>query len=780
MVALPGHGHRLRFDDPQGPPRLVDADGVSDLPGDLPGEVVSADGGGLRVLLPGDGEWTLDADRAVRGYQRAAGSGPDPAQRLSQQLSAWSRPPGEPAPEDWRNSLETIKNAHGITTQPEVARILDIAHRTMANQMNNPASFLRWRVRIAAFLASQDIRNWRIETASARRFFRVVFGMGTTLVFREGKVVGWRVDLPGSALQVSYDEGGSVRLAARDGGEPPDGWNLRSEVDGSVTVGQIRADGGIDPRWWLSAGRTLDPPVPHPEAVPALESFTLPPAGPADPGAFARLTQAGALDHRALQGEPDLAEATAITPASTFPDVPGDSAGPSAPDRPAPPAAADMSDGDRIEQSTRELLTRLNGHRRELARRLLTSDASQRMLLAGVGNRGVWLPRLSVLEKIAAVEADWRLESASDEGFAVAVRQGGSIAHFRPDGTFSRWVVALPGHGHRLRFDDPQGPPRLVDADGVSDLPGDLPGEVVSADGGGLRVLLPGDGEWTLDADRAVRGYQRAAGSGPDPAQRLSQQLSAWSRNPWSRTPGEPAPEDWQNSLETIKNAPGITRRHDMARILGIPHVKLADLEKNPTSGFQWRVRIAAYLVSQDIRNWRIETASGTRFFHVVFGTGTTLKFLGGQVVGWRVDLPGSALQVRYDEGCSVRLVTRDGGKPPDGWELRSEVVGRVTVVQVPADGGPGSQWRVSAGRTLESFTLPAGPADPSVFARLTRAGVLDHQAPPTEPVPAGAVPMALESDLPDRGFPGLEMPDTVAEDGAGLSYLDTLNWADT
>ena len=137
-----------------------------------------------------------------------------------------------------------------------------------------------------------------------------------------------------------------------------------------------------------------------------------------------------------------------------------------------------------------------------------------------------------MLEKIAEVEADWRLVSAGDKGFAVAVRQDRDIAHFRPDGTFSHWVMVLPGHGHRLRFDTPQGLPRLVAADGVSDLPGG----VVSAEGGVLRVHQ-GEGEWTLDADRAVRGYQRADGSGPDPAQQLSSS-SPTGPAPWANRPG--------------------------------------------------------------------------------------------------------------------------------------------------------------------------------------------------------------------------------------------------
>ena len=324
-----------------------------------------------------------------------------------------------------------------------------------------------------------------------------------------------------------------------------------------------------------------------------------------------------------------------------------------------------------------------------------------------------------MLEKIAAVEADWRLESAGDEGFAVAVRQGRDIAHFRPDGTFSHWVMALPGHGHRLRFDTPQGLPRLVAADGVSDLPGG----VVSAEGGVLRVHQ-GEGEWTLDADRAVRGYQRADGSGPDPAQRLSQQLSDWSLNP-----GEPTREDLKNSLEAIKKAHGITAQQDVARILGIVRKRTPALVSNWTAGFRWRVRIAAFLTAQDLRNWRIETDPDRQLFHVVFGTGTTLTFLGGQVMGWRVDLPGTDLQVHYDERGEARLAARDGGEPPAGWKLRSEEDRSVTVGQVPADGGTGPWWRLSAGRTLESFTLPpAGPAVPSAFARLTRAGALDHR----------------------------------------------------
>ncbi len=651
--------------------------------------------------------------------------------------------------------------------------------------------------------------------------------MGTALRLLGGKVMGWRVDLPGSDLQVRYDEGDSVRLAARDGGEPPDGWNLRSEGDGRVTVGRVPVAGETGPQWRLSAGRTLDHPVPHPEAVLALESFTLPPAYPADPSVFARLTRAGVLDHHT-----PFASSGAylgVAPARPSPHLSDTgsgsrTAGPfrkrarlsapvgsSAPDRPAPPAAADMSGGGRTRQSTRALLARLNSNKTELAWRLLIGPHPLHTLLGGGGDGKVWLPRFSVLEKIVEVEADWRLVPAGDEGFAVAVRQDRDIAHFHPNGLLSHWVTVLPGHGPRLRFDTPQGLPRLVGADGVSGLPGG----VVSAEGSVLRVRQ-GEGEWTLDAQWAVRGYQRAAGSGPDPAQQLSQQLSTWSRNPWSRTPGEPALADWENSLETIKNARGITKQQDVARILGVSSANLTAWMGKPTEVFQWRVRIAAYLtskeISKDIRNWRIETSTNHHFFHVVFSTGTTLTFGGGQVMGWRVDLPGSDLQVRYDEGGSVRLAARDGGGWPDGWDLRSGEDGRVTVVQVLADGETGPQWRLSAGRTLdhpaphpepvlalESFTLPpAYPADPGVFARLTRAGVLDHPAPHPEPVPAEAAPMAPDSDLPDTnfdmdfpdmgfdmdfpdmGFPDLEIPDTVTEDHAGPSYLDTLTWTDT
>ena len=188
-----------------------------------------------------------------------------------------------------------------------------------------------------------------------------------------------------------------------------------------------------------------------------------------------------------------------------------------------------------------------------------------------------------------------------------------------------------------------------------------------------------------------------------------------------------------KNSLETIKKATGKTTQHDMARILGYDSTNMTALVKNPTPGFRWRAHVAAFLTSKempkDIRNWRIETDPGSQFFHVVFGTGTTLTFLGGQVVGWRVDLPGTDLQVRYKEGRLARLAARDGGEPPDGWKLRNEEDGSVTVIQVPAGGGTGPRWRLSAGRTLESFTLPAGPAVPSAFARLTRAGALDHPA---------------------------------------------------
>ncbi len=778
VMALPGTGHRLRFDTPQSLPRLVGADGESGLPG----EVVSADGGGLRVRH-GDGEWTLDAQRVVRGYRRAAGSAPDPAQQLSQQLSAWSRDPGEPALGDWRNSLETIKKAHRITTRHDVARILGLDSTNLAAQVKKQTLGLQWRVRIAAFLTSQDIRNWRIETGQDVRSFRVVFGTGTTLTFHGGKVGGWRVDLPGTELQVHYDERGEARLATRDGGEPPVGWDLRSGEDGSVTVGQVPVAGGTGPWWRMSAGGTL-------------ESFTLPPAGPADPGAFARLTRAGVLDHPAPLTSPGAHPGAplGVGPARPSPRpsdtgsgsrTPGPSrkrarpsapAGPSAPDRPAPPAAADVPGRDRTKQIARELLTRLNDNNKtELARRLLTSPEQLRRLLEG-GGRGVWLPRLSVLRKIPAEEADWRLVPTGSDGFAVAVRRGRSIAHFQPDGTFTHWMVALPGTEHRLRFDTPQGPPRLVGADGETGLPG----EVVSADEGGLRVRH-GDGEWTLDAQRVVRGYRRAAGSAPDPAQQLSQQLSAWSHNP-----GEPALGAWENSLETIKKAHRITTQHDVARILGLDRNKLPGQVEKPTPSFRWRMRIAAFLTSQNIRNWHIETGSAHQFLHVVFGTGTTLTVLGGKAVGWRVDLPGTELQVHYDERGEARLATRDGGEPPVGWDLRRADDGSVTVGQVPVAGGTGSWWRVSAGGTLESFTLPpAGPADPSAFARLTRAGVLGHPASHPEPVPAEAAPMALDSGLPDMGFPDmgfpdLEMPDPVAEDNPAPSYLHTLNWTDT
>ncbi len=832
VMVLPGTGHQLRFDTPQGLPRLVGADRVSSLPG----VVVRADGG-LRVLLPGEGKWTLDAHRAVRDYQRAADSGPDPAQRLLRQLSDWSHTPGEPALEDWRNSLEAIEATHDITKQHEMERILGIANASLPKQMTSlPPAFL-WRVRIAAFLTSQKIRNWRIETASDHHLFHVVFGMGTALTFQEGQLVGWRVDLPGSDLQVHYDERRpvrSVQLETRNGGRAPDGWKPQEEEGGRVTVVQDPAAGEEGPWWRVSAGGTLES-----FTGGTLESFRLPPANPADPGAFARLPRAGMLDHPVPLASPGARLGVgpgrpSLRPSDTGSGsrTPGPSrAGPSVPARPAPPAPSDMSDGDRTKEITRELLTQVNDKKSKLARLLLTHISNLKLLLAGGGDKGVWLPRLRVLREIAEKEADWRLESAGAEGFAVAVRQSGSIAHFRPDGALSHWRLTLPGHGHQLRFDTPQGLPRLVSADGVSSLPG----VVVRADGG-LRVLLPGEGEWTLDAHRAVRDYQRAADSGPDPAQRLLRQLSDW-----SHTPGKLALWDRENSLETLKKAHGITVEYEMARLLGIHPTRLTASGRDPSPGFLWRARIAAFLTAQDIRNWRIETDLDRQLFHVVFGMGTALTFQEGQLVGWRVDLPGSDLQVHYDERRpvrSVQLETRNGGRAPDGWKPQEEEGGRVTVVQDPAAGEEGPWWRVSAGGTLESFRLPpaypadpgvfarlpqpgalnhpaphpepvpelesftlppANPADPSVFARLPQPGVLNHPAPHPEPVPEGAAPMALDSGLPggalpgvgfpdmdfDRGlpamgFPDLEMPDTVAEDEAGPSYLHTLNWTDT
>ncbi|MET9914819.1 hypothetical protein ABZZ74_50545, partial [Streptomyces sp. NPDC006476] len=438
-----------------------------------------------------------------------------------------------------------------------------------------------------------------------------------------------------------------------------------------------------------------------------------------------------------------------------IPGLPGEGAAgsvlrPSQPDRPVPPPAAGLPrpGADRAAvEILQGLLDRLEKRPSELARRLLTSGPYLLSMRRG-GIRPEWLPRLKVLEKIAPQETDWRLVPTAHSGFAVALRRGQDIAHFHSHGAFSHWAMALPGTGHQLELKDPEGPEgsaRLVDADGTTEIEA----HISTGDRGELRVHQPGRGEWWVDrAEHVVRGYRRAPGA-PDPAHLLFD---------WSRTPGQPALDNWQASLETHR----LPDQTALARFLGLDR-KPSKGWKELTEGVKWRVRVAAYLTSlENIGNWRIETVPKLGF-KVVFGAGTTLHFQQGEVVAWKVGLPGTNLQVHYDpparQGQDAswpvdqqpqRLETLDGGFSPPGWELRVEDDRSVTVSASQAAAAGGPQWRLSAQRTLDSFTLPpADPANPSPFRRLTNAGVL----PPTphrEPHPTQTTPAtAPHTDLP-------------------------------
>ncbi len=886
-MVLPGTGHRLELEGPEGTARLVKADGTIEIPA-----VSTDDRGELRVVSQADGEWWVDgAARAVRRYQRASRAA-DPAR----QLSDWADNPGEPALDDWKQSLKDIKETRGLSEQQDVARLLGVTGPKLPGLMRNPNAGFKWRVRVAAYLTSQSIGNWSIKTVKGTDSpFDVVFGTGTTLRFLEGKVVAWTVGLPGADLRVHYDQSGTgksgtgksgtgksgtgksgtgksgtgksgePRLKTLDGKKRPPGWKLVKD-GGGVTVSRVAAAGGS--QWRVSAQRTLDsftlppadpapdagalPPAPRREPEPMEATATAPhsdlPVGsssaPQMPGTAAEsdpgpsyLPLTDTTGHTqplpALSTPPASDPATAAPPASqsTDPldidltgldagrlDIPspgragepaippvGDSGAeaagpysgglpdggsgdripgppgegtadgapaPSQPDQPALPPAARLPHADRAAAAKilRGLLDWLkNPSMAELARRLLTTAETVEALRDGRRVRGDWLPRLTVLDRVAPMEADWRLVPTTHSGFAVAMRREQDIAHFHPHGTFSHWAMTLPGTGHRLELKGPEGTARLVDADGT-EIQADI-----STDGRGeLHVHHKDRGEWWVDgAEHVVRGYQRTAGV-PDPARQLSD---------WSHNPGKPALDDWEQSLEKIKEK--IKEKHDrthqnaVAGLLGLYRESFFKLMANPNAGFQGRVRVAAYLTTQEtIGNWSIESIPGTGSpFRVVFGAGTTLHFRDGNVVAWKVSLPSADLRVHYDplgtdqsgtdqsgtdQSGTPRLETLDGKKPP-GWELVKDGGGFTVSRQGAAAGAP--EWRVTAQRTLESFTLPsADPTNLSLFRRLTNAGALPRDV-------LGGVPGPAEPDRPAPP-PAAGLPDAhrAAADGAELA----------
>jgi hypothetical protein len=347
--------------------------------------------------------------------------------------------------------------------------------------------------------------------------------------------------------------------------------------------------------------------------------------------------------------------------------------------------------------------------------------------------------------------------------------------------------VVLPGSEHRLRYDNGQSAPRLVGADGTTGVPDT---DITTDQHGHIRVRRS-DGEWQdkwrLDADRVVRGYQRTGNLRTSPANRLR----AW----YLGNPDEPDPDVWRTRLDTLKSVHRLSTRADTARLLGYSEKGLQNVEGNPTADFRRRVRVAEFLMSEGIGGWHFESSPGGRGFRVVFDVGSTLVFdregrLSAQLVG----LPGTGLDVRYDGSGDEPprlLVTRNGKQvlpEGQGWQLWHEADGSVTVRQshsVTGETGSGELglWRVSAGRTLESFTLPStGPTTPGAYTQLTRIGVLGrHPVPPQlVPVPADPAPMVSTGDHPDLAFPVPEPPGSMTGDAVGPSTLHTITWSDT
>ncbi len=338
---------------------------------------------------------------------------------------------------------------------------------------------------------------------------------------------------------------------------------------------------------------------------------------------------------------------------------------------------------------------------------------------------------LSVLDKISAVEENWRLEPLGS-GFGVTVGWREATVLFRPNGAFQQWATVLPGSGHSLRFQETAETadlPQLVARDG-GPVPG---GSVTRAPDETLRVSVAGQDIWRVGPDRVVHTYQRPAGSGPDPAH----QLYTWSQAPdGPGAPAGPGRDTWKESLAFVQHIYPLLREESrLAETLGSSPKQLRALlatesPADPGDRLWGRLRVLHYLATQEVEGGRITSASATEF-DVVFDTGTSLRFTaGGQVVARRTDLPGSELHLLYQPpGAPPELRTASGSPAPQQWQTVLGDDGRVRVGLRSPDGGDGPVWQVSADGTLESFTRPAGTAGTGLFGRIAASGVLGSAA---------------------------------------------------
>ncbi len=514
----------------------------------------------------------------------------------------------------------------------------------------------------------------------------------------------------------------------------------------------------LDPGW-------LDLPGPDRPGEPAMPGVGGSGAEAAGPDSRGSEAEAAGPDSRGL---PDGGSGDRV------PGPPGESTadgvpGPSQPDRPAPPPVAGSSDADRAAMKILEGFLESHGPA-ELARRLWIGEKRLRHMRAGYGVGG-WLSRLRRLEEIARVEADWRLVPVAHGGFAVAVRRGQDIAHFDLQGAVSHWALALPGSGHRLELNGPEGTARLVDAYGTTKIPATIsPG-----DGGRLHVRQA-DGEWWVDgAERVVRGYRRASGA-PDPARRLSD---------WADKPGELALNDWQDTLRTIMTKHGLSEQKDMARLLGVAEARFSREEKRKEQSAFGSPAAGACRGLPDLREHRElehRNHQGAGFF-----------LQGRFRCGHHAPLPGGKGRGLEGQpsGCRPVGALRPGGYAAAGDTGRQATATWLGTLGTAAregrrcHGQPGCGGRgtpVAPVRPADPGLLrPPADANPSPFRRLTAAGAL-LPAPRREPEPMDATTTATtpDTDLPVGPSAAPQMPGTAAESEAGPSYLHTINWSDT
>ena len=428
---------------------------------------------------------------------------------------------------------------------------------------------------------------------------------------------------------------------------------------------------------------------------------------------------------------PDSPPPDSPQPAQGTSAVPGE-AGPPTPAAPPSTPAAPAVSGRRYERGAAVIFrlqssilqaqgtgTNQRTGTGELARRLRVPPHQIDTWLRRNAPLDTWRVPLSVLDKISAVEDNWRLEPLGP-GFAVTVGWREATVFFRPDGAFTEWATVLPGSGHSLRFKQTEDLPRLAARDG-GPVPG---GSVTRAPDGTLHVRVAGQDIWRVGPDRAVYIHQRPAGSGPDAAHQLYA---------WSRAPDGPGREAWKESLAFVQDIYPLLKedRRLLAEMLGSSPEQLSALLDTENPGdpgdLLWgRVRVLHHLATQEVEGWRITSPSPSATdFDVVFDTGRSLRFgADGQVVSRRTDLPGFGLHLLYRPGVPPTLMDAFGRSAPQQWQTVFGGGGVWVGLRSP-EGGGGPVWQVSAGGRLESFTRPAGAAEVSLFGRIARSGVL-------------------------------------------------------